>query len=272
MNAPFPGMDPYLEHPTLWESIHARLIVAIANQLQPRLDPRYVASIEERVFVEGPQRRIPDVWIQKAADDGNAGTVAVALADADSAMIVEVEGLEVRESRVEVLDAYNNMKLVAIIEVVSPTNKAAGPGRKSYVQKQHEVLERDCHLVEIDLLRRGRHVVSVPAWLANSSSAFDYLICVNRWPRRNRYELYPRRLRERLPRLALPLADPDPDVVFDVQAALEQVYIEGRYARRVRYDQPCDPPLDAADQQWANECLLAYRAAHPELFPTPPAP
>ena len=70
MNVPFPGMDPYLEHPVLWESVHARLIPALANQLQPRLDPRYVASIEERIFVEGPQRRIPDVWIQKTADDG----------------------------------------------------------------------------------------------------------------------------------------------------------------------------------------------------------
>ena len=65
MNYPFPGMDPYLQHPVLWESVHARLIVAIAEQLQPRIDPRYVASIEERVFIEGPQRRIPDVWIQR---------------------------------------------------------------------------------------------------------------------------------------------------------------------------------------------------------------
>ena len=38
MNVPFPGMDPYLEHPVLWEGLHARLIVALANQLQPRLD------------------------------------------------------------------------------------------------------------------------------------------------------------------------------------------------------------------------------------------
>ena len=68
MNCPFPGMDPYLEHPVLWESVHARLMVAIANQLQPKLDPRYVASIEERVFIEGPQRRVPDVWIQKVSD------------------------------------------------------------------------------------------------------------------------------------------------------------------------------------------------------------
>ena len=90
MSTPFPGMDPYLEHPVLWESFHARLIVAVANQLQPRLDPRYVASVEERVFVEGPQRRIPDVWIQKAAGGGTAGT-AVAEADADTAVVLEIE-------------------------------------------------------------------------------------------------------------------------------------------------------------------------------------
>jgi Protein of unknown function (DUF4058) len=60
MNCPFPGKDPYLEHPVLWEGVHARLMVAIANQLQPKLDPRHVASIEERVFIEGPQRRVPD--------------------------------------------------------------------------------------------------------------------------------------------------------------------------------------------------------------------
>ena len=70
MNCPFPGNDPYLEHPVLWEGVHARLMVAIANQLQPKLDPRYVTSIEERVFIEGPQRRIPDVWIQKVREEG----------------------------------------------------------------------------------------------------------------------------------------------------------------------------------------------------------
>ena len=70
MDYPFPGMDPYLEHPVLWEGVHARLIVAIANQLQPLIDPRYVTSIEERVYIEGPQRRIPDVWIQRVGEQG----------------------------------------------------------------------------------------------------------------------------------------------------------------------------------------------------------
>ena len=96
--------------------------------------------------------------------------------------------------------AYNEMKLVALIKVVSPTNKAAGPGRVSYQAKQGETLARDCHLIEIDLLRNGRHVLCVPEWRVAFLRPFDFLCCVNRWPVRNRYELYPRSLRERLPR------------------------------------------------------------------------
>jgi hypothetical protein len=261
MSTPFPGMDPYLEHPVLWEGVHARLIVALANQLQPLLDPRYVTSIEERVFIEGPQRRIPDLWVQKVADAPPASPAASA--NGDTAVIVEVDDLEVHESRVEVLDGYNDMKLVAIVELISPTNKAPGAGRDSYLDKQQEVLARDCHLVEIDLLRVGQHVLSVPEWRARALGPYDYLACVSRWPQRNRYRLYPRRLRERLPTVYVPLADPDPDVSLDVQAALDQVYQEGRYARRVRYDRPCEPPLSDADQVWANERWQAFQQAQP---------
>ena len=140
MNCPFPGTDPFLEHPVLWESAHARLIVTIADQLQPELDPRYITSIEERVFIEGPQRRIPDVWIQRVR--GAEHSVLTDKSESGSAVIVEVEDLEVHETRIEILDSYNEMKLVALIEVVSPTNKAAGPGRVSYRAKQEETLAR----------------------------------------------------------------------------------------------------------------------------------
>src|SRR5438105_6581042 len=91
MEFPFPGMDPYLEHPVLWEAVHARLIIAMANQLQPQLDPRYIASVEERVFVEGPQRRIPDVWVQKVEEGPRESPQSEA--QGDTAVIVEVEEL-----------------------------------------------------------------------------------------------------------------------------------------------------------------------------------
>ncbi len=249
----------------LWESVHARLMVAIANQLQPKLDPRYVASIEERVFIEGPQRRVPDVWIQKISD----AELPTSLADpeSDTAVVVEVDDLEIRESRVEILDSYNELKLVALIEVVSPTNKSAGPGRVSYKAKQAETLARECHLIEIDLLAHGRHVLCIPEWRLKPFKPFDSLCCVNRWSARNRFELYPRTLRQRLPRLRIPLAQDDPDPTLDLQAAFEQVYLEGRYWRRVRYDETCVPRLSSQDQVWANERIALFRTTRADLFP-----
>src|SRR5262249_50553134 len=79
-----------------------------------------IASIEERVFVEDPQRRVPDVWIQGVSDSDEASRVAES--GPDTAVIIEVEDLEIHETRVEILDAYRAMKLVALIEDVSPTN------------------------------------------------------------------------------------------------------------------------------------------------------
>ena len=259
-------MDPYLEHSVLWEGLHARLVVAIANRLQPLLDPRYVASVEERVYIEGPQRRIPDVWIQRTADTQEQAPAA-SEQRSSGAVIVEVEELEIHETRIEILDAYNEMKLVTLIELISPTNKLPGPGRQSYLEKQQEIIHRDCNLVEIDLLRTGQHVAAVPDWRLRDVAPFDYLACVSRWSNRKRYELYPMRLREPLADVDVPLSDPDPDVRLSLQDAFEQVYDEGRYYRRVRYDEPCEPALSEDDQAWAWDQWRAYRETHSQLFP-----
>jgi hypothetical protein len=93
-------------------------------------------------------------------------------------------------------------------------------------------------------------------------------VCVNRWPNRKRFELYPRTLRQRLPPINVPLAEPDPDVLLDVQAAVEQVYAKARYWKRIRYDEACIPPLVGEDQAWASNQWQEFKAAHAEwLFP-----
>src|SRR5260370_41008243 len=132
MKAPFPGMDPDLEHPALWPSIHARLIVGIANELTRLLRPRYVASVEDRVFIED-QYRIPDVWVQQGAGTsapkatGTAATAPV-IVEGDEAEEEPIP-LEVREHFVEVLDAYLALKVVTVLESVIPANEAAGGAR-----------------------------------------------------------------------------------------------------------------------------------------------
>ena len=67
MSMIFPGMDPYLEEPILWHSFHQQMVVYLAETLQPLLLPRYVASVESRVFIETPDDRViyPDVLVRR---------------------------------------------------------------------------------------------------------------------------------------------------------------------------------------------------------------
>jgi hypothetical protein len=253
-------MDPYLEDPQLWPGVHASLVVYLRDYLQPLLRPRYLAAVEERVFVEGPNREIiPDAWVKRTQEQQKER--GVALVEPDAPVEVEVTPLEVHESYVELLDRQSGQRVVTVIEVVSPTNKFPGPGRDSYLVKQREVLRSETHLVEIDLLRVGHHVVAVAEWAARGHGPLDYLVCVNRAVEtRSKYQLYPRGLRERLPRIGVPLATGDSDVVLDVQAVLEQTYEAGSYGDRLRYDRPCAPPLSAEDQAWADERIRSVRS------------
>jgi hypothetical protein len=252
----FPGMDPYLEQPELWPGLHNSLIVYIRDALQPLLRPNYIAGIEERVFVEGPPERefIPDVLVKPRREEPHGAT---AVMEMDAPVEVALPDLEMHESYLTILDRHKR-RVVTVLEVLSPTNKYAGPGRDSYLAKQREVLGSQTHLVEIDLLRRGPHVLAVPEWLARERVTYDYLVCVNRAEgRRGRFQLYPRHLRQRLPRIGVPLAGGDPDVVLDVQAVLAHAYEAGSYRDLLAYDRPCQPPLSPEDQAWADERIRA---------------
>ncbi len=46
MSSVFPGMDPYLEYPAFWSSFHTRLMVAIAESLEPQLGSQYYVEVE----------------------------------------------------------------------------------------------------------------------------------------------------------------------------------------------------------------------------------
>ena len=69
----------------------------------------------------------------------------------------------------------------------------------------------------------------------------------------SRRELYPIRLRDRLPRVGIPLLAPDPDAVLDLQAVLEEAWAKGAYGDRVERARPPEPPLAADDAAWARE-------------------
>ena len=176
----------------------------------------------------------------------------------DEPVLVEVPDVEIHEPYIEILDRESEMRVVTVIELVSPSNKYAGPGRDRYVTKQQEVMDSDVHLVEIDLLRYGPHVLAVPESRVAGRFQYDYLISVNRAAGlRNRFEVYPRSVRQPLPWIRVPLAGDDPDVQLNLRAALERAYEAGSYRDRIDYQAPCEPPLPADDQTWADGLIRA---------------
>ena len=135
MNTPFPGMDRYLEHLALWPGLHNRLIIAMANQLQPHLLPRYIASTEQRVFVEGPNREnIPDVLVKKLRPSAEATTPTQT--SVGTPVVLVIDPVEVHEAYIEILDRYAGMKVITVIELGSPSNKGEREGRRLYRAKQ----------------------------------------------------------------------------------------------------------------------------------------
>lgn len=271
----FPGMDPYLERPGLWPDVLLTLLGEMRRQLQPRLAPRYYAAVEQRVFVEtdaeeSDRQFVPDVlaFAEKnfaPAPFGPHGHAAATLeADAPRAVLTSPATFEVKQRYLEIRDLENQHRVVTVIELLSPSNKKAGEGRDLYWKKQRRVHRSTTHLVEIDLLRHGDHTVGVPLARARRAvKEWDYLVCVDRYRDlgSRRYELHPRRLPEPLPRFGVPLADEDPDVTLDLEAALAEAYAAGAYHRQIDYRKPCVPALNDDAQRWANERIEAAFAA-----------
>jgi hypothetical protein len=253
MASPFPGMDPYLEGPS-WFGFHHFLISKTVEHLQKDLRARgYFATPGERVWLAQPERPVyPDVAMLKFERRGKRrGHVAVL--ESDEPIFIERAVVEVREPFVEIYDLSGH-RLVTGIEFVSPTNKSDRQGRELYQKKQQETQEAGVHLVEIDLIRRGPHVLDVPEAFLEQLPRWDYLINTCR-RNSDRYEVYPVRIRDRLPRIRVPLKEGDEDVVLDVQAVFNRAYQVGVYADRINYK--VDPPVPLADDDaaWARQLL-----------------
>lgn len=252
--SPFPGMDPYLEHPAHWRGVHSALVTYLCEDLQAVLPARYYAAIEDRVYVDTLEYgRAPDVRVVDR--EGSRAGGGVATAGADAATIVELPLDEVEEHYIEIRDAKSGHRIATVIEVLSPSNKKEeGEGVTSYRRKQAEVLGSDANLVEVDLLRAGKHIVAVPERLL--VWPYEYLVVVRRTTHPSRRELYPVPLRARLPRIAVPLCPPDADVVVDVQGLVARVYESGAYAKRIDYAAAPIPALSAEDGAWVRQLLV----------------
>jgi len=263
MQNPFPGMNPYLEDPSLWREVHQRLVVCLADALNQNLPESYSAYIEERVYMESVdvERQIqPDILISKPA--GALVTVPTAsTVITDTPTHIELRVLDpIREPYIQIFASRGRHRLlVAVIEVLSPTNKTPNAvGRAHYLEKQQQLLQSTAHLMEIDLLHYGEHTAFLPREAILADGTWDYLVALHRagWGG-VRGDVWRIALQQRLPRVMMPLLPGDGEVVLDLQEALNRVYSEGRFDRKVDYTQPPPVPLSDEPLAWVRQIVQA---------------
>lgn len=273
MPSPFPGMDPYLED-YLWPDFHQRLATEISRVLAPQLRPRYVARLAVQVIQDkqpGAEIGImyPDVEIlqrQQAVRPlpprvlGGETATSATTKTISPALAFPLLDFEVRLVNVEVRDSATN-QLVTSIEILSPVNKR-GKELREYRRKRERLEAANVHLLEVDLLRRGRRpVLTSRIAQLEKLAKVHYLISLLRSGAHS-LEVWAMQVTEPLPTVAVPLRHPDPDIALDLGACLTTVYDEAMYDLSIDYTQkPPLPALDEQTQHWIDALLRDYQPA-----------
>ena len=222
MPSPFPGMDPYLESPPFWAPLHAGLIAAMQRELKQRVPRRY------------------SVWsMPRVADTLEAPATS------------KLSAKRRRGNRfLKIMEARSD-RVVTVVELLSPSNKAPGEDRDAYLAKRNEYLATGTNLVEIDLLRGGRRMpLGSPA-----PPDADYYVLVSRAAEYPRAAIWPVSLRERLPEIAVPLKPADGCAALALQPCFDWAYDSGPYDNEIDYAQPPATALDEAAAAWAEALL-----------------
>jgi hypothetical protein len=258
--SPFPGVDPYLEAQHCWRDFHQQFIHDWRERLLAELPPRYDARLQEDVYIgrlspeETRRLIVPDIAAvapRKSRPAADGGGVAVREQRTLAPSIIpHVVIEERRQSSIEIRERPRD-RLVAVLEVLSPTNK--GSGRAKYLKKRRDLRRARVHLVEVDLLIGGQ---SPPLAMPLPETHFHVLLTRVENPRQ--CEVYSWDLPEPLPTIPIPLLSPDPDLPANLQAVFDLAFDRGQYPRVIDYALPLELAVDDATRKWASEIGAAF--------------
>jgi hypothetical protein len=257
MPSPFPGMNPYIEQPAVWEDFHTRFMTAAAEVIGAQVEPRYFVKIEERLFLHEPFSSArealgrPDLSVLPG-DEGAGAPGGAVTVSGPATVFAPDEVEEVPQRYLEVRDRQTRA-VVTVVELLSPSNKESRTGREQYWNKTRLLLSKtETNLVEIDLLRGGPRL----PWRQMPDCDYYALVCRAR--ERPRAAFWPVDIREPLPTIPVPLREGEPEPTLDLQALVHRIYDAGRYRLFIYASDP-EPPLPAKDAVWAAQLLNPER-------------
>jgi hypothetical protein len=252
----FPGMDPYLEDPTIWPDFHTTLIVAIKADLNSRLPPGYIAATDRHVWIERPRtqrRRLrePDVFVSRTKTKAAAAPALMTRAPRNITL-----PLPERKGRpyLKIMDARDR-RVVTVLELLSPINKAPGKHYEEYLAKRDEYFSCGVNFIEVNLLRAGKH----PPLGELETADLQYYVLVCRARELPSAAIWTFTVRDPFPKFPIPLRTKE-YLEMNLRQCMDRTYQDGHYDVEVDYRQPPVPPFIGEDARWVRE--FARKCVH----------
>lgn len=142
-----------------WEELHGAWPTSISFRLNELLPPEYRSGV--RVHLG----RVAELDVSTYENDdpsepgGGGGSAALAWAPAAPAVLLDTETPDPPEYEVRVYDERRLRRLVAVVEIVSPSNKDRADHREAFVAKCHALLHQGVCVTVIDpVTERGANL------------------------------------------------------------------------------------------------------------------
>jgi hypothetical protein len=244
-------MDPFIESQK-WKAFHGRFITHLGDALVARLRPRYVIDTEDYIYVatpDGEEHTIaPDLTVIDTDRSSPLQDPSIELVGDQVPLLLTLPRPAPIRQRTLIIRAKESQNVVTVIELLSPWNKTPSTGLGEYLTKRETVLQSDAHLVEIDLLRGGRRLPTI-----EPLPEADYFAFICRRELNPRVETYRWSIRDRLPKIPIPLSAGDADAPLDLQAVFTETYDKAGYDYALDYSREIDPPVSDGDAAWVRE-------------------
>jgi hypothetical protein len=154
--------------PGLFHAFHQRWIAALCDALNAGgLPPDYFALQEQSI--RGPIRDVLTLRLSSESTESNRTEpgLSVAVAPPRTRLIRRLEQKVYPRKADRVTVRHRHGQIIAVVEIVSPGNKASNIELRSFVEKTSSLIERGIHLLVIDLFpptKRDPHGIHKLIW------------------------------------------------------------------------------------------------------------
>lgn len=217
-------MHPGLEAPEYFHDFHTSLIVDIRYALSPKLPDGYEMSVERNLSMTNDfgetKHYAPDARIDLTERPG--GTATAVLPDLSPEFVLEAPTKPQRLLTIR----DDTGTLITTIEILSPANKR-GDGYDDFRRKQSDLAAHGVHLVELDLLRKGKR-----RWRGERAESVDYLMTVQR-EGGQRVLAWSATVGGALPTIPIPLRYPDGDLALALEEVVKNYLVKSGVGKRL---------------------------------------